>query len=369
MTGRGCLMAVACVTGAAAARLEGQASLAVGGVHARFADTLTGSAGAIGGRIAFESPNLRAVFDGDYTRFTTGSWASRLSGMALGIRVLRSGLGLGLRADAAADYLGSDAWSGATSAGPLLAVPAGPWLAVVGASAGAVRRIDASSDGMVNASFTLRRLLGPWSVDAGLAGTRAGAVRFADVSVGADYRGAAFGFGATVGTRSGDLAGDPWAQAQGELRVAPWASLEAAVGTYPRDLTGFTRGLFVSLGMRLGAGSRAQASRALSSLRRTGAADARAAVVTDASGTARAIFVVPGAARVAIAGEWNSWTPVALTPLGHNSWQATLPLREGVYRFSLIVDGERWVVPPGVPTVPDDLGGRAGLLIVGGARR
>ncbi len=361
-------MAVAGVWCAAAARLEGQqASLAVGGVHARFADTVTGSAGAISGRLAFESANLRAVFDGDYTRFTTGSWATRLGASALGVRVLRSGLGLGLRVDAAGDYLGQSTWSGTTSAGPLLAVPAGRWLAVVVASAGAVRRIDATSDAMVNGSVTVRRTLGAWYLDAGLAGTRAGAVRFADLSVGVDYRAVAFGFGATVGTRTGDLAGDPWVQGQGDLRITPWASLEAAAGTYPRDITGFTGGVFVSLGMRLGAGPRSLASRALSGFRRAGS-DGRSRVETVAPGTARVTFVMAGATAVAIAGEWNAWTPVGLTPLGHDTWQATLPLREGVYRFSLIVDGDRWVVPPGVPTVPDDLGGSAGLLIVGGVR-
>jgi hypothetical protein len=363
-------MAVACLSWAAASRLEGQqASLSMGGVHARFADTVSGSAGAIAGRLAFESPTLRAVFDGDYTRFTTGSWASRLGGSAVGVQVLRSGLALGLRVEAEWDYLGQSLWSGTTTAGPLVAVPAGGWLALVEVSAGAVRRMDATSDPMVHASLALRRVVGPWSMDAGLAGTRAGLVRFADLTVAVDYRRSAFGFGASVGARTGDLAGDPWLQGQGELRLTPWASLEGAVGTYPQDLTGFTSGAFVRFGMRLGAGPRSLASRA-AGFRRTGTrATERVRIEPVAPGTTRVTFVLAGAARVEIAGEWNAWTPVALDSLGHDAWQATLPLGAGVYHFSLVVDGTRWVVPGGVPIVPDDFGGEAGLLIVGGSRR
>jgi hypothetical protein len=43
-----------------------------------------------------------------------------------------------------------------------------------------------------------------------------------------------------------------------------------------------------------------------------------------------------------------------------------LPLGPGAYRFSLILDGEHWVVPEGVPMLPDDFGGEVGLLLVGG---
>jgi hypothetical protein len=41
-----------------------------------------------------------------------------------------------------------------------------------------------------------------------------------------------------------------------------------------------------------------------------------------------------------------------------------LVLAPGTYRFTLVVDGTRWMVPAGIATVPDDMGGEQGLLIV-----
>jgi len=45
-------------------------------------------------------------------------------------------------------------------------------------------------------------------------------------------------------------------------------------------------------------------------------------------------------------------------------WQGRLGLRRGVYHFNLLVDGSDWVVPNGVATVPDGLGGMVAVLIV-----
>jgi hypothetical protein len=39
-------------------------------------------------------------------------------------------------------------------------------------------------------------------------------------------------------------------------------------------------------------------------------------------------------------------------------------LPPGVYRFNLIVDGERWIVPEGVTAVDDGYGGKTCLLVV-----
>jgi hypothetical protein len=56
---------------------------------------------------------------------------------------------------------------------------------------------------------------------------------------------------------------------------------------------------------------------------------------------------------------------VPLTRVASRRWEAVLRLGPGAYRFSLIVDGERWVVPADVPELPDDFGGSVGLLVVG----
>ena len=81
-------------------------------------------------------------------------------------------------------------------------------------------------------------------------------------------------------------------------------------------------------------------------------------------GRERVTFVVPGAEQVAIAGEWNDWTPVALTRLDGERWQANVTLGKGAHRFSLLLNGERWLVPSGVPSIPDSFGGTVGLLVV-----
>ncbi len=73
---------------------------------------------------------------------------------------------------------------------------------------------------------------------------------------------------------------------------------------------------------------------------------------------------MPGARNVAIAGEWNDWTPVALERLDGSRWRANLALSQGAHRFSLVVNGRRWIVPPGVATLPDDMGGQVGLLVI-----
>jgi hypothetical protein len=56
--------------------------------------------------------------------------------------------------------------------------------------------------------------------------------------------------------------------------------------------------------------------------------------------------------------------PLTARPDGR--WETVVRLVPGAYRFSLVVDGERWTVPEGVPSMSDDFGGRVGLLIVGG---
>ena len=75
-------------------------------------------------------------------------------------------------------------------------------------------------------------------------------------------------------------------------------------------------------------------------------------------------FRMPATRSVAIAGNWNAWTPAPLRGLGDDIWEATLKLAPGVYYFNLVVDGNDWVVPGGVATVPDGMGGVMAVLNV-----
>jgi hypothetical protein len=53
-----------------------------------------------------------------------------------------------------------------------------------------------------------------------------------------------------------------------------------------------------------------------------------------------------------------------LRGLGGDIWEAALLLAPGVYYFNLVVDGAEWVVPAGVATIPDGMGGVIAVLNV-----
>jgi hypothetical protein len=137
--------------------------------------------------------------------------------------------------------------------------------------------------------------------------------------------------------------------------VAPRAAVVAAAGTYASDLLQvLPRGRFVSLAVRLSGGRPPVWARAW-----TGRA-----VHAPASGTGDMRFRVPSATRVEVAGDWTGWKPVPLTRGPEGRWILHLQLEPGVYRFNLIVDGGRWIVPEGVAAVDDGFGGKAGVLVI-----
>ena len=339
-----------------------QVRFRIGGVRARYADTVSGSAGVFTTRLAWDGLRSTGTFDGSFTQFTSGTWAGQAAGSLFGIRLLSPHVGLGLRADGDGGYIEGGTWSAEGSAGPVAAVVAGRWIWSAGLAAGAVRNVFGSSDATFAGSLTMRRDLGAWSVQAGVSGTRAGPTRFADATVAAQLRAARFTLSALAGARSGDLGAKPWYQGRATFRVASWALLEAEAGTYPRDLSGFTDGAFLSFGVWLGGGIRSIVQP------RTPGFDASAppsvAVEVVDAGHQRVTFLVPGAHNVAIAGEWNEWTPVALERVDGEHWRVDLALSQGAHRFSLVVDGHRWMVPRGIATLPDDMGGTVGLLVV-----
>lgn len=146
-----------------------------------------------------------------------------------------------------------------------------------------------------------------------------------------------------------------WAGATVAVWVAPRAAVVAAAGTYSSDLLqGLPRGRFASLAVRLSGGRPPVWARAW-----TGRA-----VHAPAGGTGDMRFRVPSATRVEVAGDWTGWKPVPLTRGPDGRWTLRLQLTPGVYRFNLIVDGGRWIVPEGVAAVDDGFGGKAGVLVI-----
>lgn len=251
-------------------------------------------------------------------------------------------------------------WSGLVTAGPTL-VHAGAVTTILDLDVGAGRRVDGTSLGLVRGALQLRRDFSDHiALEASAGVTDATTVRYADASAATILDLEPVVFGVRAGLRGGDLAGPPWWQVHAEWHLAPWVSLEAAGGTYPPDLSGFTSGRFASLGLRVSmAGVRPSITPHTD---RVMAPSVNAVAHTHDSVEVNVTFA--HASSLAIAGDWNGWTPTPLRRIAGDRWTATLPLHPGVYSFSLLADGARWVLPEGSSSLPDGFGGHVGVLVV-----
>ena len=149
---------------------------------------------------------------------------------------------------------------------------------------------------------------------------------------------------------------ESWAGATAAVWVRPRAALIFSGGRYSSDvLQGLLGGRFISFGLRL-------TPRRVRPI----PISARAPIVyTPEAARLGAIgFEVDGATRVEIAGDWSGWERVSLSQDATGRWIVPAGLAPGVYRFNLRVDGERWIVPEGVPRIEDGYGGRVGLLLI-----
>jgi hypothetical protein len=70
----------------------------------------------------------------------------------------------------------------------------------------------------------------------------------------------------------------------------------------------------------------------------------------------RLVVVQPGARAVAVAGDFNGWSPER-TPLQKAQggvWTTTIPLRPGRYHYMYVIDGQRWIGDPLAGDVSED---------------
>ena len=143
--------------------------------------------------------------------------------------------------------------------------------------------------------------------------------------------------------------------------LTPTLALEASGGSYLADpYQGLPRAGFFAAGIRL-----FTARRALKTQPPASSQPVLQPLIAQRRGDTLVVrFRMPGARSVAIAGNWNAWTPAPLRGLGGDIWEAPLRLAPGVYYFNLVVDGNDWVVPGGVATVPDGMGGVMAVLNV-----
>ncbi len=147
-----------------------------------------------------------------------------------------------------------------------------------------------------------------------------------------------------------------------EWRLAPFLTAAVGAGSYlPNPYQGFPSGTFGTAALRF----HTPAPRGDRRTDSTTVSPASAPLVPMRRGDTLVVrFAMPDAKSVAIAGDWNTWTPDTLHQVAPDIWQATLRLAPGTYHFNLLVDGKDWVVPGGVATIPDGLGGKVAVLTV-----
>ncbi len=64
----------------------------------------------------------------------------------------------------------------------------------------------------------------------------------------------------------------------------------------------------------------------------------------------------PGAHTIAVAGDFNQWTPLPLKPVNvqEGVFSAEVPLRPGAYGYSFVVDDKKWIVDAAATRFVDD---------------
>ena len=80
----------------------------------------------------------------------------------------------------------------------------------------------------------------------------------------------------------------------------------------------------------------------------------------------RFVIFEPAAHQVELAGSFTGWQRVAMQPVGTSGyWELNLPIPSGEYRFAYILDGDRQMADPTLPTSEkDDFGGVNSILTV-----
>ena len=81
-------------------------------------------------------------------------------------------------------------------------------------------------------------------------------------------------------------------------------------------------------------------------------------------GRVRVTVALDDAKSAAIAGDWNDWSPAPMSRTKAGRWTTVIQVVPGVHRFSILVDGTRWIVPSGAPQASDGFGGQAALLVI-----
>ena len=179
----------------------------------------------------------------------------------------------------------------------------------------------------------------------------------------------------SAGFRTWSEGGGSGVYGEAAIEIPLWKRLALllAGGRYPSDpVRGVVAASYVSAGVRLTAfGTAPDPRTAFDAYRRqleyatdASSAHPRIELGEDVANGRELRIVVPGAATVEITGDFTDWRPVPLERRYDDTWGIRLPLRPGVHRINVRIDGQAWLVPQGLRSEADDYGGRVGILVV-----
>jgi hypothetical protein len=145
-------------------------------------------------------------------------------------------------------------------------------------------------------------------------------------------------------------------------QVTSRVALVASSGQFPVDVvSGLPSGGFTTLSMRFNLRNEPAPVRQSSSpiaLRRAfSASSAR-------DGTHLIAIRVPQASVVEVMGDFTDWTPVLLVPGEQDEWRLRMRIAPGLHEVNLRIDGGPWVVPAGLASMDDGLGGKVGVFTI-----
>jgi hypothetical protein len=337
---------------------QAHASLGIGVSTVRYAGS-SSSAPSLSPALRFSSPRLHSEFSGILASIADGEWSTLGRGMLwVATPAIVNGLHIGGEGNvagtthtggpwtAAAHGLGELFWAGSCGGFGLGAGPSAGWIESQPSVTALHTRARAwARVGRVDVALSVEptRFLGAW---------------FTDASAGLSVEAGSLVASAWGLARLSDHYGSK-AAVSGSLQffMTPHLALELSGGSYlPDPYQGLPRARYVAAGLRLHSGRRTP---------RAPPAPRWPPLVPGWRGDSVLLqFRMPGATSVALAGDWNEWQPLPLTSSGGEVWEGALTLAPGIYRFVLLVDGKDWVVPAGVATAADGMGGKTAMLVV-----
>jgi hypothetical protein len=343
------------VTGVAA-QIGGSLGVGIGTI--RYAGGTSFSSASFSPAAAYDSPTLTAGAGGVLASLPGGVWSTQGRGEIWGASpALADGLRLAAQATAARTSRTDGGWSAAAHAVGEMLWAAPKWGVGFGAGLSAGWIADQPSVAALHLRARAWRQSGLASWVLSVEPTRFPDGWFTDVGAGLTLdRGRVIAAFWAVGRVSGVYGSTAAASGIVQVFVSPSIALELGGGSYLSEpYQGLPRAGYFTAGVRLHVRRRATSSSATQSPLLIPARVGDSLVVR---------FHLGGAATVAIAGDWNAWKPAPLRPLGRGRWEGVLALAPGLHHFNLLVDGTKWVVPNGVTTMDDALGGLVGVLVV-----